>query len=137
MRPFEILLIYNLISFAVITLGLVFCKKVIRKDSTRDIVLKSVSILVVAIHYSSLYVDFFLNGGEAVVENNMLLPIYPCNIVMWLLVVVAFMKDKSNKIFHYLAHFTFIVGTVCGVIGVVFNINFLNNPKAHIPIQNK
>ena len=77
---------------------------------------------------SSIYVDFFNNNGQAIIENNLILPIYPCNIVMWLLVIVAFMKNKESKLFNHVAEFTFIGGTLCGVIGVLFNINFLNNP---------
>ena len=128
MRPSEILLLYNLITLTIVTLLLILCKKVIRKESTKDIVLKSVSVAVVAIHYSSLYVDYFTNGGEAMIENNMILPVYPCNIVMWLLLIVAFMKNKNSSLYRTLSEFTFIGGTFCGLIGVLFNINFLNNP---------
>lgn len=125
----EILLLYNLISFTIMTVLLILCQKVIRKDSTKDILLKSVSIAVVVIHYSSLYVDFFTNKGEAMIENNMILPVFPCNIIMWLLVIVAFIKNKESSLFKTLSEFTFIGGTICGVIGVLFNINFLNNPN--------
>lgn len=128
MKPFEILLLYNLITFALITALLMLCKKVIRKDSTKDNVLKITSIAVVVIHYSSLYVDYFSNQGDAMVEGNMILPIYPCNIIMWLLLIVSLMKNKESKIYKTLSEFTFIGGTLCGVIGVLFNINFLNNP---------
>ncbi len=107
---------------------LILCKKVIRKERTKDLVLKSVSIAVVMIHFSSLYVDFFKNSGEAIVEDNMLLPIYPCNLIMWLLLIVAFMKNKDGRIYKYLAEFTFIGGTICGLAGVLFNFNFLDNP---------
>ena len=107
---------------------MILCRKVIRKENTKDIVLKSVSIAVVLIHLSSLYVDFFANNGEAMIEDNILLPIYPCNIIMWLLVVVAFIKNKKSKIFNMLAQFTFLVGTVAGLAGVLINFNFLNNP---------
>jgi hypothetical protein len=48
---------------------------------------------------------------------------------MWLLVIVAFMKNKESKLFNHLAEFTFIGGTLCGVIGVLFNINFYANPN--------
>ena len=107
---------------------MILCKKVIRKDSTKDIVLKSVSLAVVIIHYSSLYVDYFTNHGEAMIENNMILPVYPCNIIMWLLLIVSFMKNKESNVYKTLSEFTFIGGTLCGLIGVLFNINFLNNP---------
>ena len=129
MKPFEELLIYNLVSLLIITVGLILCKKVIRKESTKNNVLKSISILVVMIHISSLYVDFFVGGGVANVEDNILLPIYPCNVVMWLLVLTSFIKNKKGKIFSHFAEFTFIVGTLCGVVGVVFNFNFLNTPS--------
>lgn len=128
MKPFEKLLIYNIVTFLIITMGLILCKKVIRKDSTKDRVLKLISIFVVIIHISSLYIDFFQNGGEVLIEDNILLPIYPCNMVMWLLLITAFIKNKESKLFLHLAEFTFLVGTFCGVVGVVFNFNFLNNP---------
>ena len=129
MKPFEILLLYNLITFILIAGLMKLCKTVIKKEETKDKVLKYLSIAVVAIHYSSLYVDFFSNNGEAMIENNMILPVYPCNIIMWLLLIVSFMKNKETKIYKALSEFTFIGGTFCGVIGVLFNINFLNNPN--------
>ena len=129
MSPIEVLLVYNLITFTMMILLLILCKKVIRKESTKDIVLKSVSIAVIAIHYSSLYVDFFSNKGSALIEDNMILLVYPCNIIMWLLFAVSFIKNKESKIYKYLSEFTFIGGTLCGVVGVLFNINFLNNPN--------
>lgn len=129
MEPFALLSIYNIITLVIIILLLVLCKKIINKDNIKDLVLKVTSILVVVIHFSSLYVDFFVNNGEALIENSMLLPVYPCNIIMWLLLIVAFMKDKESKLYKYLAEFTFIGGTFCGLVGVFFNINFLNNPN--------
>ena len=129
MKPITVLLLFNLIFLALTTILMIVCKKTIKKDSTKDIVLKITAILVVVIHYSSLYVDFFSNKGEAMIENNMILPVFPCNIIMWLLVAVAFIKNKDSFIFKTLADFTFIGGTLCGLIGVFFNINFLNNPN--------
>ena len=128
MTPFAQLSIYNLITLIITAFLLVLCKRKIKNERRKDIVLKLVAVLVVVIHYGSLYIDFFSQKGEAVIENNMLLPIYPCNIVMWLLLIVAFMKNKESMIYKYLSEFTFIGGTLCGLIGVIFNINFLNNP---------
>jgi hypothetical protein len=129
MKPMTILLLYNLITFILITILLILCKKVIRKERTKDFILKFVSILVVIIHYSSLYVDYFTNNGEALIENNMILPVYPCNIIMWLLLIVSFMKNKESNVYKTLSEFTFVGGTICGLIGVLFNVNFLNNPN--------
>ena len=128
MEPIEILVLYNLISL-IVTIGLmILCKKVIKKDSTKNLVLKIVSLVVVAIHYSSLYVDFF-STGSAMIEDNMILPVYPCNIIMWMLVIVAFFKNKDSKVYKVLSEYTFIAGTFCAFVGVAFNINFLNDPN--------
>jgi hypothetical protein len=129
MKPFALLSIYNVITLVITILLLILCKKLIKKDDTKDFILKFTSVLVVVIHFSSLYVDFFANNGDALIENSMLLPVYPCNIIMWLLLIVAFMKDRNSMLFKYLAEFTFIGGTFCGLVGVLFNINFLNNPN--------
>lgn len=129
MNPFLQLFIYNLITLGLTVVLLVLCKRLIKSDKTKDLVLKITSILVIIIHFSSLYVDFFINNGEAVIEDSMLLPIYPCNIIMWLLLIIAFYKNKESKIYKWLSEFSFIGGTFCGLIGVLFNINFLNNPQ--------
>lgn len=128
-EPIIILSIYNLITLFLVTVLLVMCKKRIRKERTKDNVLKYVSIAVVVLHYSSLYVDFFLEGGEVRIGHNMLFMIYPCNIIMWLLFVVALWKDRESKIFKILADFTFLVGTICGLVGVLYNFNFLDTPS--------
>ena len=61
-------------------------------------------------------------------ENNHLLPVYPCNVVMWMLLIVACMKEKKGLWFDMLAEFCFYGGTVCGVLGIVLNTNFDNTP---------
>lgn len=129
MSPFLILTIYNLVTFVLMFFLMILCKRVIKKEKTKDIVLKCISIAVVIIHYSSLYVDYFKNQGSAYIESNMILPVYPCNIIMWLLLIVSLMKKKESKVYKSLSEFTFLGGTICGLIGVLFNINFLNNPN--------
>ena len=129
MKPFIVLMLYNLVTFILMFGLMLLCKKVIKKDKTKDLVLKCVSISVVIIHYSSLYVDYFSNQGSANIESNMILPVYPCNIIMWLLLIVSLMKNKESKVYKSLSEFTFLGGTICGLIGVVFNINFLENPN--------
>ena len=127
MDEFVSLLIYNLITFIMIAIGMCLCKRYVKKESIKDLILKISSVLVIIVHYSVLYVDYFKNGS-ALVEANMILLIYPCNMTMWMLVAVAFMK-KERKIYKRLCEFTCLIGTFCGVVGVLFNINFLENPN--------
>ena len=129
MDPFVQLLIYNIITLTLTVFLLVHLKRKISDDRKKDLILKITSVIVVVIHYSSLYIEFFSNSGDAMIDDTMILPVYPCNIVMWLLLIVSFMKNKETSLYKHLSEFTFIGGTFCGVIGVLFNINFLNNPN--------
>jgi uncharacterized membrane protein (DUF485 family) len=75
-----------------------------------------------------LWVDYFTTGS-AEVESTMLLPIYPCNIAMWLLLIVAFTKNKQTKAFKIMAEFTFYLGIVGGVMGIALNEIYSGNPN--------
>ena len=90
-----VLLIYFTMTFIITLILLYICRKVIKTNETKNLILKISSILTVIIHYSSLWIDY-LTTGNAVVSNVMLFPIYPCNIVMWMLFLVSLMKNQST-----------------------------------------
>lgn len=100
----------------------------VQDDKHRNNILKFSAIITVAIHYSNLWVDFFVSGGNASIENNHILPVYPCNVVMWMLLIAALLRDKKGLPFQLLGEFCFYGGTICGVIGIVLNANFGNTP---------
>ena len=118
------MVISGLITVALLVLARLF----IREDQTKNKILKFFAIITVVIHYSNLWVDYFASGGSATIENNQILPVYPCNVVMWMLLIAALMKDKKSLPFQLLSEFCFLGGTVCGVLGIVLNVNFGNNP---------
>jgi hypothetical protein len=121
-------IMYMVIS-GVLTAGLLLLAWCFAKgDRSRNFILKFSALITVVIHYSSLWVDYFASGGSAQVENNMILPVYPCNVVMWMLLIAAFMDNKRSLPFQILSEFCFYGGIVCGVIGIVLNANFDNTP---------
>ena len=70
----------------------------------------------------------------ALLEDNMVLPVYPCNVTMWLCTTLSFLMiigKKHSKVFIHLAEFTFLGGSICGFVGMAFNINFLNVPSVN------
>lgn len=121
-------ILYTVISFALTAVGLIILNKYVTEEKCKVKVLKISSILTVILHYSSLYVDYF-SGNEAIAEQPMLLPIYPCNVAMWLLLIVAFMKKREGKLFDFLTMTTFYLGVFGGVIGISFNEIYMNNPN--------
>jgi len=121
-------MLYSFISGIITILGLLVCKRRIKNQEVKDRVLKITAVSVVLIHYSILWYDF-LKTGEAVAGGTMLFPIHPCNVVMWILLIVAFYNNKESKVYRVLSEFCFFIGTFCGVIGIVINENFLSTPN--------
>ncbi len=121
-------ILYMVIS-AVISVGiLALARKFAKTDKAKDYVLRFFAIITVVIHYSSLWVEFFTNNEEASVSSTMLLPIHPCNVVMWLLLITSFIKNKQSLIGKTLAEFVFWAGIICGSIGIIVNENYGSNP---------
>ncbi|MBQ3235734.1 MAG: YwaF family protein [Clostridia bacterium] len=121
-------ILFTTISFFVIIVCLILANIFIHKDNHKKLVLKISAILTVIIHFSSLYVDFFA-GREPSVEDSMLLPLYPCNVAMWTLVILAFMKRTETKLYNYLCVVTFYLGVIGGILGIVINEIYINNPN--------
>ncbi|MBQ7308456.1 MAG: hypothetical protein IJW82_08045, partial [Clostridia bacterium] len=71
----------------------------------------------------------YFSTGTAIADQTLLLPIYPCHIAMWLILIVSFTKNKSSKAFTILAEFTFYLGLVGGIVGIAFNENYASNPN--------
>ena len=121
-------ILFMVTSFSLTVIGLILCKCFVKEEKCKKNVLKIFAILTVIIHFSTLYVDFFANKGTAIVEAPLILPIYPCNVLMWCLVICAFVKKSDSKFAKIMYEFTFYAGVVCGIIGIVFNENFASNP---------
>ena len=121
-------ILYMVISGLISAAILFLMHKYFKTDDKKTAALKFFAIITVIIHYSSLWVDY-LRDNAAEIESPMLFPIYPCNVCMWLLVAVAFMKNKNSKVFQVLSEFLVLGGTVCGSIGIILNENYDSTPN--------
>lgn len=121
-------ILYMLISGLLTVALLILVRCFVKEEKGKDRILRFFAIITVVIHYSNLWVDYFVSGGNATIENNHILPVYPCNVVMWMLLAAALMKDKKRMIFRLLSEFCFYGGIVCGIVGIVLNANFDNTP---------
>ena len=120
-------ILYMVISGILTAVLLALAANYVKDDQTKNRILKFFAISTVVIHYSNLWVDYFTTGG-ATVENNQLLPVYPCNVVMWMLLVASLLQNKKRLLFQLLSEFCFYGGAICGVVGIVLNANFGNTP---------
>ncbi len=123
-------ILYMVISAGLSAVILVLASKFLKEPKQKVIFLKIIAVVTVILHYSSIWVEYFGNGGSTDgVEGSHLFPIYPCHIMMWLLFIAAFIKNKSSTIFTVLADFCFWAGLVCGSIGILLNENYSNTPS--------
>ena len=104
----EHLLILNLVLIAVIAIGLLCVKKYCKSERIKDVLLIVSAIFTVFCHYSSLLYHHFSDGTamEYLTHNpNLILPIYPCNVVLRGLWLFERQKLSDWKIFirlHFL-----------------------------------
>lgn len=120
-------ILYTLITYGLSVVLLIIFKKYVKQQKYKDLILILSAVITVAIHYSGLFYDYFKNG-TATVENNLLLPIYPCNIAMWLLLATSLIKNKDNKGYKFWAEFTFYLGVIGGTFGIILNANYKATP---------
>jgi hypothetical protein len=107
---------------------LILANKYATDDRSKNKILKFFAILTVIIHYSNLWVDYFTNGGTATLENNQLLPVYPCNVVMWSAVIFAFLKNKKSRLGRFFSDYIFWFGLISTLVGMFANVDFIRNP---------
>ena len=125
------LIIFNLILIALIAFGLWLVKKYVKRERTKNIILISAAIFTIMFHYSSFI--FKLLSGDNAIEYlgetpNLILPIYPCNVVMWSALIFAFFKDKKTKVASLFADYLFWFGIISTLVGMFANVDFINNP---------
>ncbi len=125
------LLIFNLILIALIVLGLWLIKKYVKQERTQNIILVLAALFTILFHYSTFI--FKLLTGSDVMEYlseapNLILPIYPCNVVMWSALIFAFLKNKKSRLGAFFADYLFWFGIISTLVGMFANVDFINNP---------
>ena len=125
------LIIFNFILIGIIVGGLFLIKKFVKGDLAKNIILISAAVFTILVHYSS-YLFLLFTGGDAMQylsENpNLILPIYPCNVVMWSALIFAFLRKKESKVGAYFADYLFWFGIISTLVGMFANVDFIKNP---------
>ena len=125
------LLIFNSILIVIIVIGLIFTKKFTVSERAKNIMLIIASFITVLCHYSSLLYHHLSDGtaiGYLRSNPNLVLPIYPCNVVMWSCVIYGLLKNKDSRFGRFLCDYIFWFGIISTLVGMFANIDFINNP---------
>lgn len=116
---------YIAISLTVTILLLWLSFRFIKKQKYKDIFLKTFAWATVFLHLSPLWMEF-LRGNSAIAADNMLFPIYFCNLSMYLLVVVAIWGNKQSKFFSYMATVVAYAGMFGALISLFYPEYYLH-----------
>ena len=119
-------ILYMVIS-AVISAGTIIALRLFKNKRANKAAIWFLAIITVIIHFSGLWYEFF-TVGEAQASTEYILPVYPCHICMWLLVISATVLEREDPVSKTVKGFSFWGGLVCGSVGLIFNENFGSNP---------
>jgi hypothetical protein len=59
---------------------------------------------------------------------NLILPIYPWNVVMWSALIFAFIKNKKSRVAEFFVDYLFWFGIASTLVGMFANVDFIMNP---------
>ena len=125
------LIIFNFILIALIVVGLCLIKKYVKKERTRGTILFIAALFTILFHYST-FIFKLLFGGNAMEylseTPNLILPIYPCNVVMWSALIFALLKNKKSRLGAFFTDYIFWFGIISTLVGMFANVDFINNP---------
>ena len=125
------LTIFNFILIALIALGIWLVKKCVKKARTQNNILIAAAIFTIMFHYSS-FIFKLLSGGKAIEylgeTPNLILPIYPCNVVMWSALIFALLKNKMSRVAAFFVDYLFWFGIISTLVGMFANVDFIMNP---------
>lgn len=125
------LIAFNLILILIIAALLVAVKKCVRGERAKRILLLLAPLVTVAFHYSSFFYHLFFTGGAIAYladTPNLILPIYPCNVVMWCALFYGLLSNKDSKLALLLSDYVFWFGLISTLVGMFANVDFITNP---------
>lgn len=116
---------YIAVSLAITAFLLWLPFRYIKKQKYKDLYLKIWALATFILHISLMWV-VFLQEGHATAYDNVLFPIYFCNMSMYLLLVVAFWGDKKSKFFGYFATVVAYAGAFGALISLFYPDYYLH-----------
>lgn len=125
------LIIFNVILMLIIAAFLMAAKKWARSERAKSALLLIAPIITILVHYSSfIYHSIFTGAGiEYLGETpNLILPIYPCNVVMWCALIYGLIRNKDSKIGLLISDYVFWFGIASTLVGMFANVDFIMNP---------
>ena len=125
------LVLFNFILILIAVAVLWAVKRLVKTPRAEYAVFLVAPLVTILCHYSSFIYRALCGEGAIayLAENpNLLLPIYPCNVVMWCALIYGLMPTKESKAGMLFSDYLFWFGIVSTLVGMFANVDFINNP---------
>ena len=125
------LTLFNFLLLIIIAALLFLVKKTVKSNRAENIILIIAAVVTILFHYSTFIFRFITKDAafEYLKENpNLILPIYPCNVVMWSCLILGLMRNKESKLGLLLTDYIFWFGIFSTLVGMFANVDFIMNP---------
>lgn len=124
------LILFNVVLIVLSIIGAFLCRKYLKTEKAQKTALFLAAFATFLCHYSPIVYHLIKDGTaydylEA--NPNLLIPIYPCNVVMCCSLIQPFLKFKS-KIFDCFTDYIFLFGIISTLVGMFANVDFIRNP---------
>ncbi len=117
------------ITFALLgTVGALVGLHFIKSQKWKDFALKAFALTTVIVHFSIVWTSY-LGTGTPIVTPSILFPVFFCNLAMYMLLVAAFWKNKSTKLFEWIATFAAYAGIIGGLVTTFYPDFYTANPN--------
>lgn len=116
--------------------GAIFLSRKVKSNVWKRRIILFASLATIVCHYSSLLYHAI---GHAISPDkvstvmaflhsnpNLIIPMYPCNVIMWGMLIFSLIKKEDSKLIRILADFLFLFGIVSGIAGMVANGDYFN-----------
>lgn len=125
------LVIFNLVLIAIIICLLFTVKRFVKGELAERIIFVISLLITILFHYST-FIFLLIRKGDALAylatTPNLILPIYPCNVVMWCAMIYGLIKNKDGKLGMLLSDYIFWFGLASTLVGMFANVDFIVNP---------
>ena len=125
------LIVFDIALLIIIAAMLFVVKKTAKTQRARNIWLLCAATVTILVHYSEQIYRCITGSGalDYLKENpNLILPIYPCNAVMWSCLILGLMTCKESKAGKLITDYIFWFGIVSTLVGMFANMDFIANP---------
>ena len=125
------LILFNTVLILIIAALLFVVRKWVRGERAKRAILLIAPLVTIVFHYSLfLYHAVFTGNGIAYLGStpNLILPIYPCNVVMWCALFYGLTLNKESRLALLLSDYVFWFGIASTLVGMFANVDFILNP---------